>query len=210
MIETKEKFVPDKLNSSYWWIIDLDNESRHYTSEKANMPLIGYSLKKGHTEPLDKVRFLASKLCFHYSEYLHKSKDINIYLHKLKGIVEIDSATVKSLANPICNIHPKEGFGIYDNTFYTIFETREKGDRFVHWANKLYPYWLAGKDVWQLMPVSQAQQQKNEWLDITKHNNLTTLDKLHSYMIRLKSMNFNNQQIETFYKEFLNLKPYLK
>ena len=203
-------FAPDKRNSSLWWRIDLDPKSPHYTSESQTCRLFGYSKQVNHDEPKSLNYLLGNKIVFLYKNYLSKSTEISIHLHRLKGIIEIDQNIRKSLEFPVVWLYPNKYPKVLSKHFIECFENTEKSERFEHWFSNVHEVFINGGDVMECLPKTNKPLTKDDYLDASKHNNLSTMEKLHNYLLRLHKMKYTASEIETFYKEFLNLKPYLK
>lgn len=84
-----QKFIPDKVNCTYWWEIIMN-------PDQAAQKVVGYSKFEGFSEARDADHVLCSKVEMLYKNgYMHRSKCITIY--RKQGAIcnkEIDSVVL--------------------------------------------------------------------------------------------------------------------
>lgn len=154
--QTKKTNPPaDKLNSTYWWEINLDHRHPRNYNYKVET-LSGYSKFQGHDEAKDKVEMLQRKiLMLATNGYFERSKYILIYKRAGTFINKSSDKLLLTLL-PKDYILPTENVGKMPKT--------------VIFLSKLYDCIKTGKEIKYLLPKPRSTFNKDEFFEIERYN----------------------------------------
>lgn len=154
-METKSNLQWDKINSTWWWEIQLDHSHVRNYNTRVQM-ITGYSKAQGHDEAKDKMQMLMRKiLMLATNGYFQRSKYIIIY-KRAGQLVDKQRDQIMVTLLPKDYKLPPENIG----------QTPE----LVSFLTKLYDHIRDGKDVNYLLPKPRAEFSKDEYFQIERHS----------------------------------------
>lgn len=189
----KVQLVPDKIYSTWWWIMELDpSHPRNFNPKVTH--LTGYSKFQGHDEARDKDYLLMSKiLMLATNGYLKRTRKIEIY--KREG-----NLILKNQDRQYFELYPLD-FGIPQQVLGALPSVTS----FLH---KLYDHIRTGKDIKALLPKREKTFSKDEIFDIDRHN-FKSQGHLYSWAEQKIKDGHAYLQVQSFVVKYLQRKPFM-
>ena len=157
----KQKFVSDKIYSTFYWVINLD--PRHFGNNPNVNVIHGYSKSCGHDEAKDKALLLMRKiLMLHSNGYFGRSKNIIFYMKHGDFLDKSSARILFSLTKRDYKIHPE---CISDKKFYEEFFIKKEVQNFL---TRFYNCIFNNEDVKYLLPKAKATFSKDDYLNVDK------------------------------------------
>lgn len=162
-METKPKLQWDKINSTWWWEIELDHS--HARNYNRNVQMItGYSKAQGHDEAKDKIQMLMRKiLMLATNGYFERCKYIIIY---------------KRAGQLVDKKRDKIMFTLFSKDYKLPAENIGQTPELVTFLTKLYDHIREGKEIKYLLPKPKAEFSKDDYFRIERHS---FPSKIHLY-----------------------------
>jgi hypothetical protein len=197
----KIKLTPDKLYSTYYWVINLD--PRHAINSPNVLVFHGYSKFSGHDEAKDKAMLLMKKIIMlHSNGYLGRSRSIIFYMKRGDFLDKSNAIILFSLTKRDFKIHPE---CILDKTFYSDFFTK-KG--ILNFLNRFYDCLLNNKEVKHLLPIQKATFSKDDYLNV-EIQTFSSHKQLHAYCQRMINNGHPFEAVMNFMLKYLERKPFI-
>lgn len=179
------QLIPDKINATYWWKINLDNS--HPRNNPNIKAILGYSKFQNQSEAVNKIQCFCSKVEMLVKHgYLERSNSIVIY-EKVGALpsVQHDRALIVLYKNDykfnpelIGNIH--QDIKIFMSKLYQVINT--------------------GKPVENLRPL-KTPVIKDDILYKNKY--FKDIKTLYDYCEKLISGGENRNQVQNFYRNYI-------
>lgn len=196
-----QKLVADKVNSTYWWIIELDHS--HPSNYNPNVKEItGYSKFQGHDEARDKHNLFESKVIMLFQRGYHqRSHRITIYMKNPD-----DTMVLKETSIPLFVLERRD-FKIDSAEMLDekTFRIKEK----VEFLTKLYTSSVMGKDITYLVKQRRIIYTKDDFFNVDKHTFLTQAH-LIAYCQKKIADGHPKDQATNFFRKYLEKHPHLK
>ena len=194
------KKQPDKIYSTYWWIIILD--PTHPDNSPDIYEFTGYSKMSGHDEAKDKAELLMKKIIMLHSQgYFEKGKRITIFMKKGDLLNKANSRALLTLNRKDYTIDPECAA---DKAFFKDFLLDRGVLRFL---KQFYDCIANGKTVQYLLPKSKASFSKDDYLDVEKQH-FNSEKQLDTYCERIYRNGHPFEAVMNFRRKYIERKPF--
>ena len=179
--------IPDKINCTYWWKINLDQQ--HPQNNPNVKFMLGYSKFQNQAENVDKITCLCRKIeMLTKHGYLKRSRNIVIY-EKITPLPDAqrDRAIIILRANDY-EINP-ELIGIINKDILIFLK-------------KLYTVINTGKPIENLIPLPANKVLKDE-IFYKFNGQFKTVHALTEWCEKQTASGENRQRVISFYREYI-------